>query len=356
MAENGNWAGSARIRECSTRDDYIAWDRFVYNFPGAHYFQTYGWLKSCEPLGFNSHVLVFENNNVICGGVAFLTSKIPFLPWQIFIIPHGPIPATPDAPSWLPLMERLDDMCHRGGAIFAQLYPHESKQEMVLLPRLERLGFKHPPMFKSRFSSIPVTIDLVGKTEWDVLMSLRPETRRHIRRSLESRLVLGTEVDGETFKRIYELFLENSKLHGYRPRPYESYRLAWEWFAPLGLATFIQAWCDETLVGAMLLIFAGRTAYFMQSSVRRGFNEYFPGEFIYWHSIREALTRNLDTCDLINFWPASVKEFKEGFRPRVGRWHGPRTKLYRPMLARFASVADSRLRPLLGRLARLRVR
>jgi lipid II:glycine glycyltransferase (peptidoglycan interpeptide bridge formation enzyme) len=341
------------IRPCLSEEDYAAWDRFLFDFPGAHYFQTYGWLKSYEPMGFTPHVLIYEVDGEICGGVAFLDLKIPLLPWRIFIIPHGPLPADPDAPSWIPLMKHLDDICKNGKGIYAQLYPHEFTDSAILLSRLEEWGFRHSSMFNShRFSSTPVTIDLTGKTQEDILLSFRPRTRQYVRKSLASDLVMRTKVDQLIFDQIYDLFSKNAKLMGYKTRPYSSMLSAWRWFAPKGGASLIQAWKSETLVGAILLLFTGRTAFYLAGAFHREFSEDRPAEFLHWHGILEALNRQLHAYDLVNTVSTGVEQFKRGFRPIERTWQGPRTKLYHPLLAQMTSRCDFLLRPVIRSLAR----
>lgn len=343
------------IRPCLTEEEYAAWDCFVYDFPGAHYFQTYGWLKSYQPMGFTPHVLVCEIDGVIRGGVAFLSVKIPLLPWRIFIIPHGPLPADPDASSWMLLMQRLDEICKKDRAIYAQLYPHELEDKSVLLTRLESIGFTASPMFTGhRFSSTPLILELRGQTEDHVLKSFRKNTRYYIRRALNSDLLIRTDVNPTIFDRIYTLFQEHSELMGYSPRPYASLKTAWEWLAPKGRATFIQAWRDDTLVGAILVVFTGRTAYYVAGAMRREFSGDHPAELMQWHAIREAIHRKLDTYDLVNITSDGVACFKRGFRPNEQRWHGPRTKLYIPVLAHAAGAANRLLRPVVRGILRYR--
>jgi len=79
-----------------------------------------------------------------------------------------------------------------------------------------------------------------------------------------------------------------------------------------------------------------------------------PAEFLYWHGIREAFARGLDTYDLVNIGPAGLQQFKRGFRPHCVEWHGPRAKIYRPGLARVLSLAERHLRPILRAWARRR--
>jgi lipid II:glycine glycyltransferase (peptidoglycan interpeptide bridge formation enzyme) len=343
------------VRLCESEKDFLLWDRFLFDFPGAHYFQTYGWLNSYVPMGLTPRVLVYEENGAIEGGVAFLSAKMPLLPWKLFIIPHGPLPASPDAPGWLPLMTRLDQICREEKAIYAQIYPHELSEESELVPCLEDLGFTAPPIFTShRFSSTPVTVGLAEKSEDDILKSLRPNTRTHVRRALTSGLTLRTNVDQKVFDEVYELFQENGGVMGYQPRPRASLEMAWDWFAPKGWATLFQAWYGDTLAGAILVLFTGRTAYYLAGATRREFAKYYPAEFMHWCAIRNALERNLETYDLVNPVSKGVRQFKEGFRPEFAAWHQPRTKLYRPLLAKVLRSTEPHLRPMIRTLVRMK--
>lgn len=345
------------VRLCATDNDYSAWDHFVSELEGAHYFQTFGWLRSYQPMGFTPHVLLYERDGEITGGVGFLSLKLPLLWRRIVVIPHGPLPPSPDAPAWQPVMQALDAFCQERGVIYAQLYPHESAEKRILLAEVERFGFTQPALFGShRFSSTPVMVNLHGKTEDEILRSLRKKTRQYVRHALKSELVLRTAVDDGIFERIYQLLLENGELMGYQPRPYASLRAAWEWFAPRGSATFVQAWHADVLVGAILLVFTGRTAYYLAGAVRRGFEEQCPAEFLHWYGIREALARQMHAYDLVNISTPGVEQFKRGFRPDVGCWHEPRTKVYAPVLAQVVTIAERYLRPVLRGAARLRAR
>jgi lipid II:glycine glycyltransferase (peptidoglycan interpeptide bridge formation enzyme) len=252
-------------------------------------------------------------------------------------------------------MQGLDDFCRRYKAAYAQIYPHEVTSELTVVNELEELGFTSPPLFTGhRFSSTPVTIDLVGKREEDILKCLRKKTRQYVRVALDSELSLSTDVNQIVFNEIYELFREHGALLGYQPRPYASIKASWDWLAPKGWAHFIQAWHNKTLVGAILLVFTGRTAYYLAGAVRRGFEKHRPGEFVHWHGIRKAIASKLNTYDLVNLGPPGVEQFKRGFRPQLQMWHAPRSKIYRPPIAWMAGVADHYLRPVLRNIARRR--
>lgn len=341
------------IRLCSTEQDCIDWDQYLYDSFGAHYFQTYGWLKSYESLGFKSHIFIHEVDGTIIGGAGILSARLPFLPWSIVIIPHGPLPADPTAASWILLMQELDKFCWRNQAIYAQLYPHELSEQSVLLREIEKFGFTGSALFTShRFSSTPVTLDLRGKTEEGIINSFRKNTRYYIRRALTGELKVRTVVDPAVFDKIYALFLEHGELMGFKPRPYSSLKDAWGWFSPRGMATFVQAWHNETLVGAILLIFTGRTAYYVAGATKRDCVKDFPGELMHWHAIRQAMERGMASYDFTSVGTAGVAQFKAGFRPMYRSWHEPRTKVYRPMLAYLISFIERFLRPLLRRVVR----
>jgi hypothetical protein len=306
-------------------------------------------------MGLSAHILISEHDGVIQGGVAFLSAKVPFLPWRIFIVSHGPLPSDPDSPSWLPLMEELDRFCRQHGGICTTLYPHEPADRSVLLSRLEGLGFTTEAVLTShRFSSTPVTIALHGKQEAEILMSCRPRTRQYIRKALTGDLQLRTHVDDATFDAIYALLSEHGQFRGYHPRPYASLKAAWEWLGPRNQARFFQAWLNDTLVGAIFVIFTGHNSYSITGAVRRNHSELRPAEFLHWHAIREALGRHMMAYDFTSMGDQGGVQFKTGFRPLCGSWQRPRMKIYRPMLAHLIRWAEAYCRPALRGLARVR--
>ncbi|WP_447603641.1 lipid II:glycine glycyltransferase FemX [Nitrospira sp. Nam80] len=343
------------IRLFQTNEEYASWDHYVSEVPGAHYFQTYGWLKSYEPMGFTPHVLAYEVDGAIQGGVAFMSAKVPFAPWRIFILSHGPLPIDPHRPSWMSLMQRVDQLCRERRAISITVYPHELANQTTLFRRFEELGFTTSTMLTShRFSSTPVTVDLTNKTEAELLMSFRPRTRQYIRKGLSGDLVIRTEVDGRTFDAIYALLVEHGNLKGYHPRPYSSVKTAWEWFAPRGGACLYQAWRNECLAGAILVIFTGCTAYYITGAVRREYSEHRPAELLHWRAIRDAMARGINAYDFTSMGDAGGSQFKAGFRPLCQSWQRPRTKVYRPVMAHLMGMTDAYCRPFIRWLARYR--
>ena len=346
---------SPTIRVCARDSDYAAWDRFVSNLPGAHYYQTYGWLKSYEPIGLRTHVLVYERGDTIQGGVAFLSAKVPLLTWRIFIVSHGPLPPDPDSPGWLPLMNELEKYCRSYNGIRTTIYPHEFENSRALLARLEALGYSAPGSFTShRFNSTPVTIALAGKHEADILNACRPRTRSSIRRALAGEMTMRTRVDRQIFDKIYSLLSEHGEARGYHPRPYASLKAAWEWFAPRGETCFFQAWLHNTLVGAILIVFTGRTGYFLAGATRREYSDLRPSEFLHWHAICEAIRREMIAYDFTSLEDSGGGVFKTGFRPVCSTWQRPRTKIYHPVQARVMDVTEHHFSGMIRILARYR--
>lgn len=340
---------------CQTNEDYSNWDRYVVGVPGAHYYQTYGWLKSYEPMGFSPQVLVYEEEGRIAGGAAILSAKIPFLPWRVFVLPHGPLPADPAAPSWAALMQRFDRMAREQRAICATIYPHEFFGGTTIVPRIEELGFTDPMMLTAhRFSNTPVRVDLPHTTENELLLSFRPRTRQYIKKAQSGDLTIRSTVDAKTFDSIYAVFVEHGKLKGYRPRPYASLKSAWEWFAPRGEAFLYQAWLGDALVGAIFVIHTGQTAHYITGAVRREHSDHRPAELLHWHAMCEARRVGMTAYDFTSMGDRGGTQFKMGFRPVCRSWQRPRTKVYRPVTAHLMKLADQYGGPLLRWVARHR--
>ena len=177
---------------------------------------------------------------------------------------------------------------------------------------------------------------------------------RYIRESLRSELSLRTGDTASLFDQVWELISEHAASRGFQPRPYRSLRASWDWFSARGWSEMIQAWHGETLVGANMAVYTGRTAYYLQGAVRRDYSDHRPAEFLHWHTIRRARELGMSHYDLVNLFPAGVEQFKQGFKPTCLTWHPPRAKLYRPLAARALQASERYLRPLIRRIARTR--
>ena len=345
------------LRFCRTAAEYEAWDQFVSDFRGAHYCQLYGWLSSYEPMGFDPEVMIQLEGERIVGGAAFLSFKLPVVPWRAFILPHGPLCDEADPDSWDTLMAGLDEHFRQHGAIYAQAWPHVVPDDVAGLERFAAAGYQDVCLFRAHeFSSTLLAIDIGNRREEEILAGFRKQTRYYCRRSLKSGLELRLGRSDDDLRASYELLEESGRYHGYQPRPYRSLATAFERLVPKGRALLLQVWTNGELAGTIFVIFAGRIATYYAAATSRAHASLYPSEFLHLHAIRLAQQHGMEVYDLMNWSDPGVAQFKRGFRPRECRWTGPRTKIYRPFLARCTALLEKRLRPLVRSVAQRRAR
>jgi lipid II:glycine glycyltransferase (peptidoglycan interpeptide bridge formation enzyme) len=340
---------------CQTDADLDAWDDFVGRVPGANYHQLYGWLSSYEPMGMTCEVMRQCADDRIVGGAAFVSVPIPFGGGRVFVLPHGPIFAEPSPQSWRAFMAALDEHFRRQRAIYAQAWPHVTRDDVAGLAPFADAGYDHPPLFKSHtFTSTLLAVDLADRTESDILGSFRSETRQHYRRAVRRGLELRLGRTHEDLRRSHALLQEAGRDRGLAARPYQSLVRAFDRLIAKDRGLLVQAWNGDDLTGTMVVLFAGRIATCFASALHRDYSWYYPMEFMHVSAILLARERGMHAYDLMNWTTGGVAEFKKGFRPRETSWAGPRTRVYRPHLARLLSWGEGRLRPLIRRLVRWR--
>lgn len=316
-------------------EHHEAWDDFMQECPGAHFWQLHGWLSSYKPMGLNSAVITKVEDGEILGGVGFVSYDLPLGTGRIFIVPHGPVCRDPESGVFEEIMEALVDYCRRNRAVYIQAWPHSEIGDEATLDRYVRAGFTGPQLFHSHtFSSIVLAIDIGGQSEEDVLVAMRKKKRYTCRRALASGLELCVGDSVEFLEQCHRVWDETLAFHGTDARPLASYKIVLERLVKKGKGLMVQARKDGEIVGALSMLFAGQTAVYLMGGTRREFSQLFPSEFLHLSAMNLARERGLHTYDFNNWGTPSGAQFKRGFRPTEKAWAQPRSMVLRPMMSR----------------------
>jgi lipid II:glycine glycyltransferase (peptidoglycan interpeptide bridge formation enzyme) len=312
-----------------------AWDDFLQEREGAHYWQLHGWLSSYEPLGLESGVITKTDEGGILGGAGFVSYRLPLSMGRIFIVPHGPVCSDPDSGVFEELMDALVDYCRSRRAIYIQTWPHAQAADTATLDRYVRAGFTGPRLFRSHgFSSIVLAIDIGRQSEQEVLAAMKRKKRKYCRLALTSGLELCTGESYEFLEQCHQVWKEAFAVHGAEVRPLSTYRVVLERLVRKGKGLLLQARKDDELVGALCVVFVGGSAVPIGAGMRRAFSKLFPSEFLHMSAMRLARERGLQTYDLNNWGPDSLAQYKRGFRPVERTWAKPCSMVLRPMTTR----------------------
>ena len=182
----------------------------------------------------------------------------------------------------------------------------------------------------------------------------RYAVRRSAREGVETRVV-ADPADDAALTALHALVTETLRRAEYRLPSLERYRVIWRGLAGAGRARIIQAWHEEALGSAAMLVVEGdRSFYLYAGSVRESAGEAkrFPAYAVQWQMMRTAREMGSRTHDLWGVAPESAGPahpwwgyslFKKGFGGVFTPWAGSWDLVIDPLLYRLREAA-SRLR------------
>ncbi len=278
-------------------------------------------------------------------------------------IPRGPLPADGEShrdPA--SLLEEIHALCRSRRAFALKIeppWPDSPKRSAALAD----LGFR--PASQSVQPRSTVLVDLHADDD-GILGRMKPKTRYNIRLAARKGVTVreGTAADLPAFGDLMRI---TGARDGFAVHSADYYRVAFDLFAPSGMAALLLAEADSEVLAAIMVMAFGETAYYLfgASSDRR--RNLMPTYAVQWAGIKWAKGRGCRHYDLwgipdeVGRNPAphlegeveradglwGVWRFKRGFGGEVRRYTGAWDYPYRP-LAYAAYRVLYRLRSRLG--------
>ncbi|MCE2489338.1 MAG: peptidoglycan bridge formation glycyltransferase FemA/FemB family protein [Anaerolineae bacterium] len=347
--------------------DRADWNARLRNLSGAHVLQTWEWgefkrvTTGWQPLRL---ALLQGKQTVAMVSIGMRRHG----PLRVMYAPRGPILAWEDATLRAAVLEHLQGITRRHGALWLKIdpdlplasglpgavedRPHPPGQALVqeLGARGWRLSADQVQFRNS------IQIDL-SASEDELLASFSPNTRRKIR--LAERREVQVRVAGvDDLDMLYGLYRITGARDGFLIRPAAYYRQAWGDFLQAGLAqAMIAEYRGVPLAQVILFHFGERCFYFYGASTNEQ-RQRLPNHLLQWEAIRWARAQGYRLYDL---WGApdvfdesdplwGVYGFKRGFRGRITRGVGAWDYAPSPLFYRLWNAAWPRLQ----RLRRLR--
>ncbi len=343
--------------------DRVDWNARLRELPGAHVLQTWEWgefkraTTGWQPL----RLALLQGRQTVAMVSIGLRRQGPL---GVMYAPRGPILAWEDATLRAAVLEHLQDIARRQGALWLKIDP-----DLPLASGLPGAGDDrpHPPgqalvqELKARGWRLSadqvqfrnsIQIDL-SASEDELLASLSPNTRRKIRLA-ERREVQVRVAGNDDLDTLYALYRVTGARDGFLIRPAAYYRQAWGDFLQAGLAqALIAEYRGVPLAQVILFHFGERCFYFYGASADEQ-RRRMPNHLLQWAAIRWARAQGYRLYDL---WGApdvfdesdplwGVYGFKRGFRGRVTRGVGAWDYAPSPLPYRLWSAAWPRLQQL----------
>ena len=280
--------------------DRAEWNARLRELPGAHVLQTWEWGEfKRETTGWQALRLAFlqGSETVAMASIGQRRSG----PLRVMYAPRGPLLAWGDAAIRAALLDALQDIARRHGALWLKIDPDlavasgppGSEDErphppgQALVGELEARGWRFSADQVQFRNSIQIDL---GASEDELLASFSPNTRRKIR--LAERREVQVRVAGvDDLDTLYALYRVTGARDGFLIRPAAYYRRAWGDFFQAGLAhALIAERRGVPLAHVILFHFGERCFYFYGASADEE-RRRMPNHLLQWEAIRWARSR-----------------------------------------------------------------
>jgi lipid II:glycine glycyltransferase (peptidoglycan interpeptide bridge formation enzyme) len=334
------------------------WNALISGLPHSHILQAWEWGEIKGRHGWRAERLAWGDGQA---AAQVLTRSALRGAAQVIYVPKGPLLDWADAALRAQVLDDLQALARRRGAILIKIDPDvptppfppiassdEGKTGEVIDELTTRGWVFSPDQVQFRNT---VILDL-RRTEDELLAAMKQKTRYNVRLAARKgvRVRAGTPDDLDL---LYRMYAETSVRDGFVIRSAAYYHDAWGSLARAGLAQPLIAEVDGEPVAALVLFRFARTAWYFYGMSRDAHREKMPNHLLQWEAVRWARGRGCQTYDL---WGApdelveadpmwGVWKFKEGFGGQwvrhIGAWdYAPSRLSYRLYTAVLPRVLD----------------
>jgi lipid II:glycine glycyltransferase (peptidoglycan interpeptide bridge formation enzyme) len=266
-------------------------------------------------------------------------------------VPKGPALAYDDPALLKAVLDHLQAMARRGGAVWLKLDPDviaatgvpgeldaaDDLTGQAVLQTLQGRGWRFS-VDQVQFRNT-IALDLT-RSEDDLLAAMSQNTRRKVRAAEKKGVMVraGTSAD---LSLLYDLYQVTGTRDHFLIRPREYYERAWRDFMEAGLAHALIAEFEGKPIAHVILFHFARTCWYFYGASANEERERMPNYLLQWEAMRWAKGQGYALYDM---WGApdafdesdsmwGVFEFKRGFRGvvrrHIGAWdYAPYPPLY----------------------------
>lgn len=293
------------------------WERFVISKNPESFLQSWNWGETHKNMGCKIFRKGFYNNGELVGVMQLIDQKAKR--GHHLILPGGPL-LDLDNPEYCKVFRNeINKISIDLGAWFVRIRPElvDTKENRDLF---NRIGFIRAPMhlYAENTRIIPI-----NKSDEEILLSMRKNTRYSIRKSWKQGFKLEITTDPEKVELLYTLQKNTVKRHGFVGF---SKKIFQEQLRTFGkdhqAALFLIKDPHDKVHVAAIIIFYGKRAYYHHSASSEESRHNYAAYFLQWSVIQEAKRRG---CEKYNLWGVSpdmhdkkhrfygVTVFKQGF-------------------------------------------
>lgn len=274
------------------------WEKYVLSRQPRSFLQSWNWGETNILIGDKVIRLGYYDGKKLLGVCQLIDQKAKRGPH--FLVPGGPIIDWSDKKLVETFARSIRDLAQKESAWFVRIRP-ELLDNDSNVAKIRALGFVPAPMHLHTENTY--VLDL-RKSDDEILMGMRKNTRYGVRRSLKEGWTLLKSKDPTDAKILYDLqkeTIERNKFIGFSER---FFRAQVEAFAKDDQAKMFLVKKDKEVYVAAIIIFYGDYAFYHHSGsshkARNGYASY----FLQWQIIQEAKRMG---CKFYDLWGAVPK-------------------------------------------------
>ena len=339
-------------RELSTDADHAAWNAFVASVPEGDVLQAWEWADVKRPDWTPLRLAVFREGKIV-GGAALLRRALPVVGSYLYGSRGPLLQDWADEAVFQSLLDAIKASSH--GAAFLRLDPAVAVERADVPTLFKRHGFAPAGTtdaqgFGGMQPRCVMQLDLLGRSEAEILASFKGQTRRNIKLSQDKH---GVEVVADTTRDdltvFHALYAATAARDGFRPYSLAYFRRLWDSLVPAGMAQlFLTRYDGQWLSGAICFVIGDKCWYVFGASGNEHRNV-MPNYAMQWAMIRWAKAHGCAWYDFRGVSPRRRQEgesaadvekedhlqglnrFKEGFGTRYVEYVGEFDLVYNPL-------------------------
>ncbi|MDT8305986.1 MAG: peptidoglycan bridge formation glycyltransferase FemA/FemB family protein [Anaerolineae bacterium] len=333
----------SRLAAWQQIDNSTQWHEILTGLPAVHPLQSWVWGDFKSRWGWSMQPLALPAE---AGGYAaaalVLRRQMPRLPFSFLYIPKGPLFDYDDASLRERVLDSLQALARREGAMFVKIDPDVVRSRGLEPEESDETGVAWLHSLQTRgwrFSNDQVQfrntvlLDLTQDEE-TLLAAMKSKTRYNIRLAGRKEVVVR-QVGPEAFATIAGMYETTAERNEFGIRPQAYYLDAWHSLYAAGMAQPFLAEYAGTPIAAVIVVRYGDLALYMYGASTEEERNRMPAYLLQWEAICWAKAQG---CRVYDFWGApdefveedplwGVWRFKSGFEGQVvrhiGAWDYP---------------------------------
>lgn len=301
-----------QVKEIS---DKKIWEKFVQNFAGANFLQSWNWGEFHQALGHQIGRVGFFEAEKLVGVMQAIVERGKRATY--LTVPGGPLIDWDDEEVKGVFLGEIKQIAAVNKCSFVRVRP-QVKNSDVNHKMFKKWGFVLAPMHLH--AQLTLKLDL-GKTDDQLMAEMRKATRYEIRQAIKLGITVEQSTDPDKMDAFYDLQLATASRQAFVPFSEKYLKEQFKVFVDDGQVVLFTAKYEGKILAQAMVIFYGQEAdYHYGASSEEG--RKYPGAYlVQWEAIKEARRRGMKYYDLWGVAPEDklkhrfygVSLFKRGF-------------------------------------------